>query len=355
MPLLINVVIIGAGHAGVGVKIELLKQKIPNLYITVIETQKEYFWFHGSTRAVADSTTAEAFFFNLDKYFTVPEQGKVVHGKVKQVIVADKTVVLKSGEIIPFDYLVVASGMSNISLMVGGRYETGIFKFAPETKEEGMKELKEYNEALVKAQSICIVGGGPVGIESAAEIKTAFPTKRVTLIHSGAALLHRYGLPVPFLDHVAKKLAAIGVEIVLNEKIDASTLPPLSPSQSQHTLKTVSGKEFASDFTMSAIGKETPNTEFMQKELLSDAGLVLTSEFLNTPSASFIFALGNAAKTAAPLRVLPIEAQTKIIAENIKTLAVSGSSAALKPYVYKAFDAFFLALGPSDGIVSFIS
>ncbi len=79
--------------------------------------------------------------FNLDQYFTVPEQGKVVHGKVKQVIVADKTVVLKSGENIPFDYLVVASGMSNISLMVGGRYETGIIKFAPETKEEGSSDM----------------------------------------------------------------------------------------------------------------------------------------------------------------------------------------------------------------------
>lgn len=60
-----QIVIIGAATAGAGVKNELLKlfkKTKTKVFITIIERQKDYFWFHGIGRALVDSNFAESMF-----------------------------------------------------------------------------------------------------------------------------------------------------------------------------------------------------------------------------------------------------------------------------------------------------
>ena len=44
-------------------------------------------------------------------------------------------------------------------------------------------------EAIKDAHRITVIGGGPVGIELVGEIKAAYPTKEITLIHNGVSSL----------------------------------------------------------------------------------------------------------------------------------------------------------------------
>ncbi|KAL8170492.1 hypothetical protein V2J09_022296 [Rumex salicifolius] len=57
-----------------------------------------------------------------------------------------------------------------------------------------MRAWKAAQEAIGLANSVLIVGGGPTGVELAGEIATAFPEKKITLVHRGSRLLEFIGL-----------------------------------------------------------------------------------------------------------------------------------------------------------------
>jgi NADH dehydrogenase FAD-containing subunit len=97
----------------------------------------------------------------LEKIF-LPDgsEGKVIHGTVEsftnsQVTLVDKTV-------ISFDYLVIASG---------AMYDSP-WKIQCESKDAGLKLLKDCSEKIKNSSDVVIIGGGPTGIETAAEIKS---------------------------------------------------------------------------------------------------------------------------------------------------------------------------------------
>ncbi len=69
---------------------------------------------------------------------------------------------LESGDVITFDYCVVATGSTNRIGSWGQPQGTKI--------EERKKELVENSEKIKKAQRIVIVGTGATGVELAAEI-----------------------------------------------------------------------------------------------------------------------------------------------------------------------------------------
>jgi apoptosis-inducing factor 2 len=55
------------------------------------------------------------------------------------------------------------------------------------TKEETVNYYLETNATLEEANKVLILGGGPVGVEAAAEIKIKYPNKEVTLVHTGVS------------------------------------------------------------------------------------------------------------------------------------------------------------------------
>ena len=110
---------------------------------------------------------------------------------------------LESGEKLAFDYLVIATGSAN---------SAGVYA-QPQAMSlvERKQELKGTFTEVQNAKTIVIVGGGPLGVELAAEIVEAFAGKQVTLVHSGPRLFE--GKPNKVGNASAEWLKAHGVKV----------------------------------------------------------------------------------------------------------------------------------------------
>ena len=88
---------------------------------------------------------------------------------------------------------------------VGGNHETAAKQAAV---------FEQANSEIKAASNILVVGGGPVGIETAGEIREEFPDKNVTLVTS-KELMPSPTLPFSqrFRDRLLKKLQQMGVTV----------------------------------------------------------------------------------------------------------------------------------------------
>lgn len=112
-----------------------------------------------------------------------------------------------TGETIDYEYLVLATGAS-----------AGLpSRVAPNDKASGVKALKDHRQKIQEAHDIVVIGGGAAGIELAADAKSFYPEKNVTLIHSRKTLFHE-GFGVKIHEAVYNGLEELGVNLVLGER-----------------------------------------------------------------------------------------------------------------------------------------
>jgi pyruvate/2-oxoglutarate dehydrogenase complex dihydrolipoamide dehydrogenase (E3) component len=81
--------------------------------------------------------------------------------------------------------------------------------------------MRAFQERIKSAKKIAVIGGGAVGIEMASDIKSFYPEKDITLVHSRDQLLLHFG---PRLhEHVVEAFNKLGIEIIFQERPE--TLP----------------------------------------------------------------------------------------------------------------------------------
>ncbi|KZT29986.1 FAD/NAD(P)-binding domain-containing protein [Neolentinus lepideus HHB14362 ss-1] len=90
-------------------------------------------------------------------------------------------------------------------------------------KEEGVQYLMRMQKRVEEARSVLVIGGGALGIQFASDIAALYgPSKHVTLLHSRHALLPRFEEELGGI--VLSHLSALGVNVVLGERVDLETL-----------------------------------------------------------------------------------------------------------------------------------
>lgn len=120
--------------------------------------------------------------------------------------IGDGVVELKSGARVEFEYLAIATGTrQNPPAQVRGT-----------EKSDGCAELKDMQKKIEDIKSIAIVGGGPVGVQLAGDIKTFYEDKRVVLVHSREQLLPNFGKGLH--DYVVDKMLKMDVDVRLGER-----------------------------------------------------------------------------------------------------------------------------------------
>jgi NADH dehydrogenase FAD-containing subunit len=135
-------------------------------------------------------------------YDQLLEHGRVIRDRAADV--SSERVVLGSGEELRPDYLILATGSS---------YPFPA-KSDVDEAEEAQAKYRALQAELAAANSVLLLGAGPVGIELAGEISAAWPEKRVILADIADEILAGAYLP-ELRAELRRQLAERNVELVL--------------------------------------------------------------------------------------------------------------------------------------------
>lgn len=152
----LNVVVIGGSFAGLQLA-KRLSQSLPSCYRVVLIEKNSHFNFN--------------FNFNFPRYAVVGDERKAfipysgAFGKAPagswQVIrdtasdISNGRVLLESGVSLPYAYLAIATGFRQ-SLPA---------RMVAQERDDACKQIRELRAKITSAQTVAIVGGGPVGVQ----------------------------------------------------------------------------------------------------------------------------------------------------------------------------------------------
>ncbi|KAJ3052497.1 hypothetical protein HDU99_008166 [Rhizoclosmatium hyalinum] len=324
-----TIVIIGGSSAGNAVAQGLDKSLKTKANIILIEEREGYYFQIAGLRAVVEPNFAQHTWIPYSNLFQHNKNSKVIQARAE--LVTDKDVTLSNGQTIAFDYIVVATGLSQPA--------PGGTSFV--SKDEYVKEMEKVQKAIEKAESVVIVGGGVVGVELAGEIATDFPSKKVTIIHSASVLMDKLYPTASTTKEINSQLSALGVQVLLNTRATPlpgakTLLPDGKPYHlGHHKITTTTNETIQSDIQFLCTGSAHPNTSFLTKPLpdsLDTHGFVSVKPTGQFTAHPHMYALGDVSTLDdLKLAYLAFSNQAPVIVANI-TDAVAGKPASA---VYK--------------------
>ncbi|MEV6947472.1 FAD-dependent oxidoreductase [Streptomyces sp. NPDC051172] len=323
-----NVVVIGGGYAGV----RLAKRLDATARVTLVDRKEVFFHRIASLRAGVRPEWTSTPFIPYDRLL---RNGRVAVGEAAGIDTVERHVTLATGERLPYDVLVLATGAD---------YPAPA-RFIGTTPEEAAKSFAEHQQRVAAARHVLVVGGGPSGVELGAEIRLARPDARVTLTHSGPELLHSTGSARA--GHKARAwLESHDVDVRLNTF--------MSPGSNVGTYSDARGTVLAADLSFWATGT-TPNTLWLRQaghgDWLNRTGHVKVDRMLRVVGRSDVFAVGDV-NDVAELKVTPAAiAQAQVAAHNIDIYLNMSGKHGKRPRLYRAVRTpLIVPFGSADGV-----
>ncbi|CAF1708491.1 hypothetical protein Bca4012_006246 [Brassica carinata] len=319
-----RVVVIGGGIAG-----SLASKSLQfDSDVTLIDP-KEYFeitW--ASLRSMVEPSFAERTLINHKKYL---QNGRVVTSPA--VNITNSEVVTADGLVLGYDYLVIATGHNDV---------------LPKTRQEKLSQYQSEYEKITSSESILIVGGGPSGVELAAEIAVDFPEKKVTLVHNGPRLLEFVGQKAA--DKAFDWLKTKKVEVLLNQRVDLS-----SASDGDKNYRTSGGERVHADCYFLCIGKPL-SSKWLNGTVLNDnldgKGRLMVDEYLRVKGRKNVFAIGDITDIPEMKQGYIAEKHASVATKNIKLLMSGGNEKKLSSYK-PGSDIAIISLGRKDSVAQF--
>jgi NADH dehydrogenase FAD-containing subunit len=322
-----RVVVVGGGYAGVIAANHL--QLRPDVDVTLVNPRAEFVERIRLHQLVAGSDDA------VVDYAEILGPGiELVIDAATRIDSEARQVELFNGAPLPYDYLIYAVGSGSGAATVAGADE---FAYPIADLEEA-KRLSAALDKLHYGAPVCVVGAGPTGIETAAEL--AEQGRAVTLVCG--AVLGPY-LSTPGRRSVAKRLRKLGVEIVDGPGSVATAV-------AADAVMLADGRRLPSFVTIWTAGFGVPDLA-SRSGLRTDAiGRLLTDETLTSIDDERIVAAGDAAAPSGePLRMscqaaIPLGAQ----AANTVLARIAGDRPAV---INQAFTGQCVSLGRGAGII----
>jgi NADH dehydrogenase FAD-containing subunit len=276
-----DVIVVGGGYAGVMAANRLTSRdgvtvKLINPRPAFVERIRLHQLVGGSDDAVVD-------------YRTILADGvELVVDKVTRIDARGRRVTLASGATLDYDYLIYAVGSGNAEPRVAGAAEHAY----PIASMEEAGRLRPVIEDALASAALTVVGAGPTGLETAAEL--AELGRKVTLV-CGKVL-------GPYLHprarrSVAKRLAKLGVTVIEGP---GATVTGVTGD----AVRLADGRELRSEVTIWTAGFGVPDLA-ARSGLSTDAlGRLLTDETLTSVDDARIVAAGDsAAPSNLPVRM----------------------------------------------------
>eukprot|EP01108_Squamamoeba_japonica_P003960 TRINITY_DN315_c0_g1_i1.p1 TRINITY_DN315_c0_g1~~TRINITY_DN315_c0_g1_i1.p1 ORF type:complete len:392 (+),score=105.22 TRINITY_DN315_c0_g1_i1:104-1279(+) len=318
-----SVVILGAGYAGVALAKDLQKDK--SLNVTLVDPRDHFYHAIGVPRAFADASFArQNIAWPLNRIFRDGrDASNVVQAAADSIDPEKQTVTLSDGQVLSYDALVVA---------IGARNRGALKERAHWGDGAAVKALEERAASIAAASKIVVVGGGAVGVESAAEIARSNASAEVVLVHNHTVLLESSRgppvYPAKFHKKLDEKLAAIpNLTVLRGESVVRDD------NDDHQTLRLASGQEIANvDVVLWAIGTDFEESAQLLSPFERTRGGVKVDAQLRAEGFDNIFVAGDLADVADE-RKLAISAgeHAHHVAQNIRRLFQKRSLAAYVP------------------------
>ncbi|KAH7886107.1 hypothetical protein F5I97DRAFT_1809211 [Phlebopus sp. FC_14] len=336
-----NVVVVGAGFAGTGIASSLSAKLDSNKYNLILINSRSYaLSLPASARLVvsAQSKLEETSFVKLDRLYK-NGNGETKVGIVKSIQTKGDAkggeVVLESGEHIPYEILVLATGAT-----FRGPLDI------PEHEQDVMPHVNAWRAKFANAKHVVLAGGGAVGIELAGEIKDEHPDTKVTIVQGDRKLLNPTYTD-SLRDGLNQRLQSRGIEILYQEYIDDI------PAEGSVGVTTRSGRNIeTADLVISTRGPK-PNTAFIAslgQDTLNGQGYVKVKPTLQLLNHPHIFAAGDIIEWAEQKQAAKTRGHAAVVVENV--LSVLGDKSATKEY--KGSPEIIIVTNGRDGGMAYI-
>lgn len=301
-----QIVIIGGGLAGTALAKELSKSK-DDLHITLVEPKEYYEVPFAQLRALTDPG---GFALDIRKPLVDLLPGvNIVQERAKGF--DDESLTLENGATIPYDWLVLATG---------SRFDLWPFLKGSElTISDRISSYQKHSNEISDAKNVLIIGGGPVGVELAGEIKSKWPEKELTLVQGANRLL----------DQLSEKMSRRAEKILTEMGVKIETGKILTRDENNIWQDNLNNK-FDADLVIAAVGIDL-NTEWISGVEKTDRGALLVSPDLRLKNYDNVFAIGDI-NDVPEIKLGALAAQqAQLTAKNIQKL-IADSSSELKPY-----------------------
>ncbi|MFI9168417.1 NAD(P)/FAD-dependent oxidoreductase [Streptomyces lincolnensis] len=276
-----EVVVIGGGYAGVMAANRLTQRD--DVTVTLINCRPDFVerirlhQLAGGTHAAVN-----------DYSKVLGERVRLVVDTVTRIDATGRGVELASGGTVGYDYLIYAVGSGSADPGVPGAAE---FAHPIATFEEA-RRLRSVLDAAPATAPVTVVGAGPTGIETAAELAEAGRT--VTLVCGGllGPYLHPKGRR-----SLAKRLAGLGVSVLQGPGTKVTEV-------SVDTVRLGDGRALPSGVTIWTAGFGVPDLAARSGLSTDTLGRLLTDETLTSVDDERIVAAGDsAAPSDMPFRM----------------------------------------------------
>lgn len=263
----VNVVVLGAGYAGVFAANRLAKKAPENVRITVINPRDTFVervrlhqlaaGTHPATRPLADVLHGR------------------VHVRVTQAQVIDqRSVQCADGQEVPFDYLLVAIGSHAAREIPGSEHALAVCEFSDALA------LQKRLTGLQPAARVNVIGGGLTAIETVSEIAEAHQELDVHL-YSDGPIAAPY--PQSSRAYIENTLQQLGVTVHTGECVRR-----IHPD----TLETAATA--TSDLTVLAAGFRAPDLARRSGFTVDEQDRMRTDAYLRSIDNPRVFAIGDA-------------------------------------------------------------
>lgn len=316
-----RVVIVGAGIAGA-----LLAKTLQNHADVVLIDPKEYFeipW--ANLRAKVDPAAVER--------TVIPHSDYLTHAKIvtASAVGIDDSVVLTSvGRAVAYDYLVIATGrMCN----------------RPQKRADRLEMFQHDRERIDSAESVLIIGGGPIGVELAAEIVMDSPEKRVTLVHGGPRLLTVMGAKASA--KALEWLRSKNVIVLLDQTVDLAGF-----SAEERVFTTSAGETVAADCHFVCTGRPVASgwlRDSLLRDYVDEDGRLAVDEHLRVGKLKNVFAIGDITDVPEAKQGYLAQRHAMVMSRNLRLLVKGAREQKL--HRYKASKAAItVTLGRRDAL-----
>ncbi|MEV8623982.1 FAD-dependent oxidoreductase [Streptomyces sp. NBC_01268] len=324
-----HVVVIGGGYAGVMAANRLTQRD--DVTVTLVNPRPAFVHRIRLHQLVGGSDSAVVAYRDV-----LAERVSLVVDSATRIDAAGRGVDLAGGGTLSYDYLVYAVGSGSADPGVPGAAE---FAYPIGTLEEA-ERLRPALDAAPATAPVTVVGAGPTGIETAAEL--AETGRAVTLVCGGVLgpYLHPRGRR-----SVATRLARLGVTVL--DGPDTKVTGVRADS-----VLLADGRELESAVTIWTVGFGVPDLAARSGFTTDALGRLLTDETLTSVDDERVIAAGDsAAPSGLPLR-MSCQAAMPLGAQAADTI-LSRITAEQPETINRPFAAQCISLGRADGIFQF--